>query len=242
MEFYSYPKRPRWEHVHVMGWTRLCRPRSLRAQFWIWDLVPNRDQELLLISTLDPSHSWTLYAIIYTSLLCLASLLLLLHWSSSTCLLNKSKQVNHSWKLLCNWLHSSYRRLMGSTVLDDFCRSEPQWPWLTFPGLWNLQFYQSYCVDPSCRLQDEISIFVLKEVSSPFPKLLFNKNQRVAWFNHYHWCIGTSIKSFQASYTSKILYCWLIWAKTIDISIAEHMNGRQEMMVCEQPISTHWTD
>jgi hypothetical protein len=53
---------------------------------------------------------------------------------------------------------------------------------------------------PLCRLLDEISVFVQKEVSSSFLKLLFNKNRRISRIDSYYAHIGTVMESFQASH------------------------------------------
>jgi hypothetical protein len=52
----------------------------------------------------------------------------------------------------------------------------------------------------SYRLLDEISEFVQKEVSCPFLKLLFTKDQRIAGIERYHGRITTAVTSFQVSH------------------------------------------
>ncbi len=49
------------------------------------------------------------------------------------------------------------------------------------------------------RLLEEISVFVQKETSRPFIKLLFTKGQRIAQIEQYHRSISTTVTSFQAS-------------------------------------------
>jgi hypothetical protein len=49
-------------------------------------------------------------------------------------------------------------------------------------------------------LLEEISVFVQKETSRPFIKLLFTKGQRIAQIEQYHRCISTAVTSFQASH------------------------------------------
>ena len=51
----------------------------------------------------------------------------------------------------------------------------------------------------SHRLLNEISEFVQKEVSYPFLKLLFTKDQRIARIEQYHGRITTAVTSFQVS-------------------------------------------
>jgi hypothetical protein len=50
------------------------------------------------------------------------------------------------------------------------------------------------------RLLDDIAVFVQKEASCGFLKLLYTKDQRIAQIEEYHRCIGTSVTSFQESF------------------------------------------
>ena len=52
----------------------------------------------------------------------------------------------------------------------------------------------------SCRLLDEISVFVQKEASRPFLMLLFTKGQRITQIEQYHGRLSTAVTSFQASH------------------------------------------
>jgi hypothetical protein len=51
----------------------------------------------------------------------------------------------------------------------------------------------------SYRLLKEISIFVRKETSRPFLKVLFTKDERIARIEQYHRRIATAVTSFQES-------------------------------------------
>jgi hypothetical protein len=58
----------------------------------------------------------------------------------------------------------------------------------------------------SCRLLEEILVFIEKEGSCVFLKLLFTKDQRIAKIDEYHKRIASSVTSFQVSSPLQLLH------------------------------------
>jgi hypothetical protein len=72
------------------------------------------------------------------------------------------------------------------------------------------------------RLLDEISVFVQKDASCVFLKLLFTKNERIDKISEYHVRIGTLIAAFQVTCHIFCLLYHLTRIEPTDIGAAEH--------------------
>lgn len=109
---------------------------------------------------------------------------------------NQQKAARGSGPIHCTASTDTQWGIRGGTAPTSADFSSSNW------SMQVCEIHNAVCLDINilrswCRLPDEISALLQKEVSSSFLKLLFTKNQRISRIDGYYRRIGTLIQSFQ---------------------------------------------